>query len=142
MKLTKDQIQFIDTYLINTNILYIDIRYEMMDHIATAVEEKMEAENLDFHDAFKNYMVANKSELMNNNKSSKFFSWNEVIRFLKYLINPIMLLIAALLFISSQYFDIKSYFSETFTFSNLVSVIFIFIMLSQLGYHYLFVKKK
>jgi hypothetical protein len=56
MRLTKQQIQFIDTYLINSEVIYVDIRLEMLDHIALAVEEKMEVENQDFYDAFKDYM--------------------------------------------------------------------------------------
>ena len=53
MKLTTENIQFIDNYLKNSEVIYYDIRVEMIDHVATAVEQKMEAENLDFYDAFK-----------------------------------------------------------------------------------------
>ncbi len=62
MKLTTENIKFIDNYLKNSEVIYYDIRMEMLDHVATAVEEKMEAENLDFYDAFKSYMVVNKKE--------------------------------------------------------------------------------
>ncbi|WP_329806792.1 hypothetical protein [Flavobacterium facile] len=68
MKLTKENIQFIDNYLKNSQVIYYDIRMEMLDHVATAVEQKMEVENLDFYDAFKNYMVINKTELLKLNK--------------------------------------------------------------------------
>lgn len=142
MKLSKENIQFIDTYLKNSNVIYIDIRFEMIDHIATAVEEKMEVENLDFYDAFKKYMIENKTELIINNRASKFFSWTEISIYLKQLIHPTMLLVAVLLFITHKYIDINRYFSEVFTFNNLVFIIFIAIMLFQTGYHYLYVKKK
>ena len=33
MKLTKDDIVFIDTYLKNNDVIYDDIRYEMIDHL-------------------------------------------------------------------------------------------------------------
>ena len=42
MKLTKENIKFIDTYLENSNIIHIDIRMEMLDHIASVIETKME----------------------------------------------------------------------------------------------------
>ena len=64
MKLTTENIKFIDNYLKNSEVIYYDIRMEMLDHVATAVEQKMEAENLDFYDAFKNYMVVNKKEIL------------------------------------------------------------------------------
>jgi len=68
MKLTPEQLQFIDNYLTNSGVFYLDIRMEMMDHVASAVERKMQAENLDFYDAFKDFMVQNKKELMKNNR--------------------------------------------------------------------------
>jgi hypothetical protein len=61
MKLTKQQIQFIDNYLQKADIIFVDIRAEMTDHIASAVEEKMQHENLDFYLAFKYYMIENKA---------------------------------------------------------------------------------
>lgn len=53
MRLSKENIQFIDNYLKNSGVSYFDIRMEMLDHVATAVEQKMTVENLDFYDAFK-----------------------------------------------------------------------------------------
>ncbi len=67
MKLTTQDLQFIDNYLTNSGVFYADIRMEMLDHVASAVEKKMEAEDLIFYDAFKDYMVENKTELMKNN---------------------------------------------------------------------------
>jgi hypothetical protein len=48
MKLTKENIVFIDKYLQNSGVFYYDVRVEMLDHVATAVEKKMEEESLDF----------------------------------------------------------------------------------------------
>lgn len=67
MKLSKDQVQFIDTYLINNEVIYVDIRKEMLDHIALAVEQKMELENQDFYKSFKEYMLVNKKEFLKSN---------------------------------------------------------------------------
>ena len=68
MKLTTENIQFIDNYLKNSEVIYYDIRMEMLDHVATAVEQKMQGENLEFYDAFKSYMVLNKKESLKGNK--------------------------------------------------------------------------
>lgn len=37
-KLTTDQLQFIDTYLKNSGVFYMDIRAELTDHIASGIE--------------------------------------------------------------------------------------------------------
>lgn len=57
MKLTDKEIRFIDTYLNNSGIVYEDIRFEMTDHVATA----MEAMEGDFYENFREYMIANKA---------------------------------------------------------------------------------
>lgn len=67
--LTLEQIKFIDTYLQNSDVIFVDIRAELTDHIASAVEEKMEIENLDFYDAFKEFMVVNKKQLLRKRNS-------------------------------------------------------------------------
>lgn len=63
-QLSQEQIKFIDTYLQKSDVVFVDIRAELTDHVASAVEEKMEAENLDFHDAFKDFMIHNKKEIL------------------------------------------------------------------------------
>lgn len=68
MQVTDNQIKFIDQYLENSGIKYLDIRYEMTDHVATVLEEK----EGDFYDEFKAYMALHKKELLeSNNKFSK-----------------------------------------------------------------------
>ena len=42
MKLTKEQITYIDDYLKHHKVKYWDIRIELLDHIVTTVEEKLE----------------------------------------------------------------------------------------------------
>ena len=52
-KLCKENIQFIETYLENSDVYYADIRMEMTDHVASAIESKMELENSDdFYSVF------------------------------------------------------------------------------------------
>ena len=68
-KLNREHLRFIDNYLENSNIIHADIRMEMVDHIASNIETIIEAnDSSDFYDLFKNYMIANKSKLLDNNK--------------------------------------------------------------------------
>lgn len=67
MKLTAEQIQFIDTYLKNSGVEYVDIRFEMTDHVATALEE----EEGDFMEHFKRYMIYHKRNLLSGNRRFK-----------------------------------------------------------------------
>jgi len=50
MKLTKEQITYIDDYLKHHKVKYWDIRIELLDHIVTSVEEKL-ATGISFDDA-------------------------------------------------------------------------------------------
>jgi len=50
MKLSKEQITYIDDYLKHHKVKYWDIRIELLDHIVTTVEERME-EGISFDDA-------------------------------------------------------------------------------------------
>lgn len=70
MRLTKENIQFIDQYLENSDVIHVDIRTEMIDHVASEIEVMMnKGDQRDFYFIFKDYMVANKHRLLNNNKS-------------------------------------------------------------------------
>lgn len=51
MKLTKPEIQFIDNYLIKNKVKYWDVRLELLDHIVSAVEDKIENEGVSFNEA-------------------------------------------------------------------------------------------
>ncbi len=63
MNISREQIKFIDTYLINSDIQFIDVRMEMVDHVASAVEKRMEEHGQTFYNAFKDFMVMNKRDL-------------------------------------------------------------------------------
>lgn len=108
MKLTPQNIQFINNYLTNSEVIYYDIRMEMLDHVATAVEKKMEAENLDFYDAFKSYMVLNKKGLMEQNEKTLKFNYSVVVTFLKYCLKFTNLLVFAICYLLF-YFAIQNY---------------------------------
>lgn len=52
MKLNKEQVSKIDTILEKSGVVYIDYKYEILDHIATEVEQLMEETDRDFEYAF------------------------------------------------------------------------------------------
>lgn len=78
-KLTKENIQFIDTYLDNSDVVYADVRLEMVDHIASDIENSMKnGDERDFYYIFKDYMVNNKSTLLKDYKSFKNKTLNKL----------------------------------------------------------------
>lgn len=119
MKLSKDEILFIDTYLLSNNVIYVDIRQEMVDHIASGVEDKMVSEQLDFYNAFKQYMAVNKKDILKSNKQRWSFSLSTLIQFLYFLGKPQMLIFGVLSYIVFRNLDVNQYFSEDFTINNL-----------------------
>jgi len=50
-KLIKEEIQFIENYLIKNGVKYWDVRLELLDHIVSAVEDKIEKERISFNEA-------------------------------------------------------------------------------------------
>ncbi|MCZ8089254.1 hypothetical protein [Flavobacterium sp.] len=88
MKLNQNQIQFIDGYLHRNDVIYVDIRAEMIDHIATGVEEKMKDEDIDFHDAFVSYVNSNHKEIFSMNKNIWRFALPEIKNYLIYFFKP------------------------------------------------------
>ncbi|WP_339887205.1 hypothetical protein [uncultured Flavobacterium sp.] len=84
MKPTQENINFIDNYLKKNDVIYFDIRMEMLDHILNGIEREMTEKSIGFYEAFKIYMPVNKNEIFKMNKKSSF----EVLKlFLKSLTN-------------------------------------------------------
>jgi hypothetical protein len=142
MKLAKEDIVFIDTYLKNSGVFYVDIRQEMIDHIATAVEEKMEEENIIFYDAFKAFMAANKKDVLKNNKISGTISWNVVLQFLLFLVKPLQLFLGFLMFLFFTNIDINLYFSKDFSIKSMFIVLILSLALFQILYFHIYFKKR
>ena len=98
MRLTDSEIKFIDNYLKTSGVEYLDIRYEMTDHVATALEEK----DGDFYDEFKAYMVLHKKELLESNNKFSRIARNKAFKLLFYnLLSVKGLLITGSLFVLS-----------------------------------------
>ena len=102
MKLSKQEIQFIDNYLQKHDVVFVDIRTEMIDHIATAVEDKMDKESIDFYDAFKSYMITNRKDILKSNKQNWSYSFSEIKKFALFLVKPQMLIVLGLLLVVSK----------------------------------------
>ncbi|MDO6489782.1 MULTISPECIES: hypothetical protein [unclassified Cellulophaga] len=137
MKLNKENIQFIDTYLKNSDIMFTDVRTEMVDHVATAVSEDMKAENLTFYDAFKAYMVVHKKDLLKYNKQFKKTTDKIVLKLLfKKFIAPLNICIMiASFFLLIQFFPLGE---KKF----LKFVPFGFLIITILVYYILVLKKR
>jgi len=75
-KLTPPQISFINKYLKNSGIEYVDIRYEMTDHVATAIEDM----DGDFYDNFTQYMLEHKKQLLESNKKFGRTARNKAVK--------------------------------------------------------------
>jgi len=115
-KLTKEDIQFIDNYLIKSGVIYIDIRTEMLDHIATAVEARMQSENDCFYDAFKAYMIENKKSLLDSQsifvKQVRKNLFSDFIKLFYYKNSLFVLLLIIPLATYSYNTILKPYFEE------------------------------
>lgn len=91
MKLSESELQFIDTYLKHSGVDYRDIRFEMVDHVASALEQQ---EGL-FYDNFRIYMMANKFSLLESYRHFKKIALRRAIRLLiTNMIKPVPLLSA------------------------------------------------
>ncbi|SFW56859.1 hypothetical protein [Cellulophaga fucicola] len=108
MSLTKENIKFIDTYLKNSDIMFTDVRTEMVDHVATAVSEEMDSKNLTFYDAFKAYMVVHKKDLLQYNKQFRKTTDKIVLKSLfKKFIAPLnVCIMVASFFLLIQFFPL------------------------------------
>jgi hypothetical protein len=103
--LTTQNLKFIDNYLKKSEIIYDDIRMELTDHIASAVEEKMKLESIDFYDAFKIYMISNKKELLKKISGSGFKSFEPIKSFGLFLLKPINLPLGIVFIFIFHYFQ-------------------------------------
>jgi hypothetical protein len=95
MKLSKEDIQFIDTYLENSEVVYVDIRMEMVDHVSSDIEGRIHVgDTREFYYIFKDYMVENKAQLLEDNKQFLKSADKKIGKaLLKEFVNPLTLLI-------------------------------------------------
>jgi len=106
MALNKENILFIDNYLKKSEVVFDDLRLELVDHIASAITLKMSNEDLDFYDAFKSYMVENKKEILKagmvNQKVNLKLAISKFLNFLK--LKGVIVFSVVLFFLASNTF--------------------------------------
>ena len=130
-KLGQEELEFIDNYLKNSGVEYIDVRLEMLDHVASAIEIKMKEEQTDFYETFKAYMVVNKKELLKQTDSFAKESLKKVLQMVgKNLFHPLSLVItAAVVIITVVLFDFLKqhlmFFSMGLFFLEFVAIVLI-----------------
>jgi len=78
MKLTHEQVQYIDKFLESRGVHYIDIRHELTDHIVTALEETQG----DFNDNFIAYRIANQDKILKHSERLHILSMYKAGRYL------------------------------------------------------------
>jgi hypothetical protein len=97
-KLTITQLRFIDKYLKSSGVRYDDIRCELTDHVATALENM----DGDFETDFKLYMINNKVDIKNSNRNSKKLAWRRAFHILnKNLVSYTVFIITLIIFLPS-----------------------------------------
>jgi len=74
MKLTEEQINFIEDYLIKNKVKYWDVRIELLDHVASDVEERMQ-NGLGFEDALKEVHLSFGNKLQTEKLSEDQQRW-------------------------------------------------------------------
>ncbi|QYJ69079.1 hypothetical protein [Flavobacterium litorale] len=95
MIITAQNIEQIDARLIKIGVAYADIRAELTDHVATALE----AQEGNFNEAFEAYMVQNKKQLKRMNRKMFFTSFKTShVQIVKTIVQPIFLVAFVVVF--------------------------------------------
>ncbi len=113
--LTLEEIRFIDNYLKNSGVDFVDVRTEMVDHVASEIENRLEENNTsDFYEEFKIYMVQHKNCLLKNAGKYRWSVDKKVLKeVLKNLINLQVLTPAVVIAIILFAVDIQEYLNST-----------------------------
>ncbi len=143
MKLTKQNIQFIDNYLKSKGISYWDIRLEMIDHIACKMESKKGS--FDFEFLFKHtiHELGWENDLKGF-ENRRLKTINKTIR-KKYFKTPLEFftnfksLVFIVLFIAAYYFILENFSSKVF---GIVTMIFIAVPVLGFTAHYAYTSIK
>lgn len=99
MTLTKENIQSVDQYLKENNVIFDDIRIELVDHIATAVEFEMVKKEIPFDIAFLEFMKKNKVEILKAGKVYQKWDFPLAFKtFFQFLKNKNVILVSIILF--------------------------------------------
>lgn len=140
-RLSKENIRFIDNYLRNSDVNFIDIRLEIVDHVASVIENQIDnGDTRSFYSIFKDYMVLNKKELLKTNR--KYFRIAD-IKILKSIFKKSFSIKGLIIFVAIFLgFDLLGIFLEK---KQLILVMQYFPMVSVLlgaFTYYVFIRRK
>lgn len=108
-KLTPQKIECIDDLLFMLGVTFVDIRYEMTDHIASVLEEK----EGDFKTNMKEYFVTHKLQLLEQNEKAKKTARLRAVKYyFKTLSMPFSLTVFTIVFLVVYFY--AKYFVERF----------------------------
>ncbi|RDI07952.1 hypothetical protein [Flavobacterium sp. AG291] len=111
-RLTTEQIQCIDDLLRMLQVEFLDIRYEMVDHIAS----ELEAMEGDFKENLKVYFVMNKLSILQQNEIAKKAAKKKALKlYFKTMAEPMVIAVAVVMFTIVYYF--AQYYMERFSLS-------------------------
>ena len=111
MKLDKEQVELINSFLVKNDVVFDDIRYEIIDHIACDIEQNFE--NIAFHEAIKDVFLKWEPQIKHS-ESIWVTTWASfpkiILKKLKRLLMPFGIMFTVV-FLCSQLFS--EYLSET-----------------------------
>lgn len=111
-KLTTEQIQCIDDLLRMLQVEFLDIRYEMVDHIAS----ELEAMEGDFKENLKAYFVKNKLSILKQNEIAKKAAKKKALKlYFKTMAGPMVIAAAMVMFAIVYY--CAQYYMDGFSLS-------------------------
>lgn len=117
-KLTEEKIQCIDDLLRMLGVEFLDIRYEMVDHIAS----ELEATEGDFKENLKQYFVAHKTQLLNQYAEAEKTAKQRAFKYyFKTLLLPISIASFTVVFAIAYY--CAQYYMDRFTLSSYSSYV-------------------
>jgi hypothetical protein len=132
MKLNEQQIWFIDTYLKNSGVEYVDIRCEMTDHVAAALEDKEGRFELNF----KRYMLQHKKGLLASNRKFRWLAGRKAVLLLLRNLVGLRFLTVLTIILSATYLLVQAFSLETVTddfFTGFMLLIFTLIVYLRLS---------
>lgn len=140
MKLDKNQIDTIDAVLEKLGVVYIDYKYEILDHIATEVEEMMASDTIGFEEAFP--AVLKKWQPKFKKSSSVLFGyfWEmpEILlnKCIKMYRKKLLLIITGAMVLTSGFLLFSSFLRNHLTdFFSIATILYsVALLLSAIGY--------
>jgi len=139
--LRTEDIQFIDTYLKNSDIIFTDIRIEMVDHIASEIEYLMDSgDTRGFYHTFKDYMVENKKKLLKDRKEYYKASDKKIFRILLKKIFSFHGVV--IFFLSLLSFNLINEFVDNTVILQIVKNAPFFLLIIIAIVYYLFIRKR